>query len=101
MTAEAALQLARRMPEKRWYVYEDLPYAKERADHLAGATDHVIASGFRLESVSGGTVDSRDAVPTSGSKRAAVACYRSQLGGLGERVELAVNGPEAYYCLVS
>jgi LmbE family N-acetylglucosaminyl deacetylase len=101
MTAEAALHLARRMPEKRWYVYEDLPYAKERADHLAGATDHVIASGFRLESVSGGTADSRDAVPTSDSKRAAVACYRSQLGGLGERVELAINGPEAYYCLVS
>lgn len=99
VTAEAGLQLARQMPEKRWYVYQDLPYSKERADHVASATDHVIASGFRLESVGGDGASSRAAARESESKRAAIACYRSQLGGLGERVELAINGPEAYYRL--
>jgi LmbE family N-acetylglucosaminyl deacetylase len=100
LTAEAALQLARRMPEKRWYMYADLPYSKERADHVAAAGDVALASGFRLEPVIGDARTSGASVAPRESKRAAVACYRSQLGGLGERVELAIAGPETYYCLV-
>jgi LmbE family N-acetylglucosaminyl deacetylase len=101
LTAGGALEVARRMPEKRWYVYTDLPYAKERADHVAAARDAVSAAGFTLEPVIGDAITSRAAVAPRESKRAAVACYRSQLDGLGERVELAITGPETYYRLVS
>jgi LmbE family N-acetylglucosaminyl deacetylase len=94
LLTRVVLQLAREMPDKRWILYEDLPYALESTANRTIAIGAVTAAGFTLEPVPfDGTVD-------EGRKRAAVGFYRSQLQGLGGRVETAVVGPERYHLLV-
>jgi LmbE family N-acetylglucosaminyl deacetylase len=94
LTSAAVLQLARKMPERQWLLYAELPYALEQPDEAADAHRRFADAGFSLQAVSA------VAVPHLADKWAAVSCYRSQLGGLGHRVEFAVRGPESYYRLV-
>jgi LmbE family N-acetylglucosaminyl deacetylase len=93
LTSSACLEVARRMPEVRWFVYEDLPYALEDTAGRDAALAAVRAAGFEPEPMN--VVIESD----TERKRAAVDCYASQLRGLGERVELAVSAPECYYLL--
>lgn len=93
-TTDASLQVAREVPELRWIVYEDLPYAAESDLERSAARERIVAAGFQLEEL--------HLVGALGltRKREAVISYRSQLTGLGDRVETAVKGPERYHALV-
>lgn len=74
-----------------WCVYDDMPYSFERPAERDRAHRQLEAAGLRLEPLA-----------TTGDterKRASIACYRSQLGPLGDRVEAAINAPELIYRL--
>lgn len=94
LTARAALATARDLPAIRWLAYEDLPYARESEANRRRACARIRAAGFRLDAL---------ARPSASEdlerKRDAVARYESQLRALGERVEVAIAGPEVYYAL--
>jgi LmbE family N-acetylglucosaminyl deacetylase len=89
-TAAACHEVARQMPSVRWIVYEDAIYRRD-----AGATEQALRAlgeaGFTLEALE---------VPRDGRKGEAVACYTSQLKGLGDLVQDAA-GPERYWVLGS
>jgi LmbE family N-acetylglucosaminyl deacetylase len=93
LTSSACLEVARRLPEVRWVVYEDMPYALEDATGREAALAAVDSAGFTLEPM---TVEIEGDAEL---KRAAVNAYGSQLRGLGERAELAIAAPERYYLL--
>jgi LmbE family N-acetylglucosaminyl deacetylase len=90
--SEAALALLDRIAAPRWYAYEDAIY--RRLEGLSGARRQELRSaGYRLE---------RTALPLAADaparKRAAVACYRSQLRGLRMRSRADdLFAPEAYW----
>ena len=90
----ACLRVARKAPEKNWWIYEDLPYALELADEVGAALNKLRRNGWRAEPVDIGAGGDRE------RKRAAVRCYQSQLKPLGQRTELAIDGPEKFYGLV-
>ncbi|HEX3616122.1 MAG TPA: PIG-L family deacetylase [Solirubrobacteraceae bacterium] len=94
LTTKAALTLVRRHPSTRWIVYEDLPYARESQAQLEAARRRVEAAGFRLEPI----VLCQHHDP--GIKQRAIACYQSQLRGLGDRLESALASHERYHELV-
>jgi LmbE family N-acetylglucosaminyl deacetylase len=93
VTTSACLEVARRLPEVRWVVYEDMPYALEDASGREAALAAVDSAGFTLEPM---TVEIEGDAEL---KRAAVNAYGSQLRGLGARAELAIAAPERYYLL--
>jgi LmbE family N-acetylglucosaminyl deacetylase len=95
LTTRAALTLAHSFPNRRWIAYEDLPYARENSGELRAACQRIETAGFRLEPT---TLTGHD---DSLLKQRAMACYRSQLPGLGGRLEVALTGPERYYELVN
>lgn len=95
LTNEAVLALVRDFNTVRWVLYEDLPYAREDSQALRVAMKRVESAGFSLQDVT--PRPSRD----SAAKRAAVEHYTSQLPALGQRVDVAIRGPEAYHLLVT
>lgn len=87
VTAAACLQVARRHPEKTWFLYEDVIYRQTiggTGDALAGLHD----LGFELEEA---TFPADQDV-----KRAVVAAYSSQVRGLGSLLDDAY-APERYW----
>ncbi|HTW07513.1 MAG TPA: PIG-L family deacetylase [Acidimicrobiales bacterium] len=90
---QAGLRVARKVPEKNWLIYEELPYARELPDEVSAALKRLVGEGWGVQVV--------DMGPGGGSerKRAAVHCYQSQLKPLGRRTELAIDGPERFYRL--
>jgi hypothetical protein len=93
MTARAGLRLARDMPERRWALYEELPYRFEVPLEVTVARARLEADGFCLE-----PADFPSGADNA-KKHAMVSCYRSQLPCLGARADVAVTGPEVYYLL--
>jgi LmbE family N-acetylglucosaminyl deacetylase len=94
LVSEAALSLVALHPETTWYAYEDALY-RSLDESVEERVDALRRRGFVLRAVTRTT-----ALPTLRRKRAAIACYRSQLRGLctprrlGHRDALA---PEAYW----
>ena len=89
MTAAACFAIARAKPETSWLVYEDAIYRP-----VAGRTDAALAAlredcGFVLTELE---------VGEAANKKAAVACYTSQLRGLGDLLADAYR-PERYWSL--
>jgi LmbE family N-acetylglucosaminyl deacetylase len=84
--AQACFALAHTMHDLRWLVYEDAIY---RATDGASseATARLIAAGFTLKEL---------AIPPAERKRKAIACYTSQVKGLGGLLEDAYR-PERYW----
>jgi LmbE family N-acetylglucosaminyl deacetylase len=94
LAATACLHVARARPQTDWIVYEDLPYARESAAAREAALAVLAAAGFTLEPLALGDGAELE------RKRAAIECYRTQVKGLGERVDVALAGPERYHQLV-
>jgi LmbE family N-acetylglucosaminyl deacetylase len=92
-TAAACLNLAARLTDRTWVVYEELPYRLEVPDQVEHGRHHLRAKGFAPQEVvlDGGA--GRD------QKRAMVNAYRSQLPCMGRRVEAAVSGAETFLVL--
>jgi LmbE family N-acetylglucosaminyl deacetylase len=91
MTAAASLEVARRMPGLRWYVYEDAIYRAEpgeTAQALSRMRDDGLALGKAIADVPG----------AGDHKLAAITCYSTQLKALGERWLDALE-PERYWKL--
>ncbi|HUC15373.1 MAG TPA: PIG-L family deacetylase [Acidimicrobiales bacterium] len=93
MTARAGLRLAKDMPERRWALYEELPYRFEVPLEVTAAKQRLEEDGFTLEP----TV--LPSGPDNSKKYAMLRCYRSQLPCLGDRVDVAAAGPEVFYLL--
>lgn len=93
LTTLACLQVARQLPGVRWLVYEDMPYSIQSPAARAAAFKKLNSAGFALEPVS------FDHEPDMARKRAALACYGTQLRGLGKGADLALATPERYYLL--
>jgi LmbE family N-acetylglucosaminyl deacetylase len=94
LTTAAFLLVAREMQDRQWFIYDDLPYAREQVDEAATARRRIADAGFTLEEASAATT------ADASRKRDVIACYRSQLRGLGSRADTAILGPERYYLLV-
>jgi LmbE family N-acetylglucosaminyl deacetylase len=93
LAADACRTLAKLKPDTRWLVYEDLPYAAESEEARANAIAVLEQAGFRLEDAEFGLhID-----PVR--KRQAIECYATQLGPLGDRIEVAIAAPERYHLL--
>jgi LmbE family N-acetylglucosaminyl deacetylase len=95
LTAAACVAVAERLSDRKWLVYEELPYAVYLPDTVGQAVSTLHSSGFGLEptDVGQGSTDLE-------AKWQAVNCYRSQLGPLGDAVATAVNTPEKIWRLV-
>jgi LmbE family N-acetylglucosaminyl deacetylase len=90
ITAWAARQAARSLPEIRWLVYDDLPYSAESDADVAAATARVEAMGFALVATDTGDATGLD----RDLKTRAIDCYVSQLAPLGSRIALSIESPE-------
>ncbi len=95
MTARACLRVARHGPERRWVVYEELPYRLEVPLEVAAAKDQLAIVGLGIEPL----VISSNA--GNSKKRAMINCYRSQLPCLGPRADVAAAQPEVFYLLTN
>jgi LmbE family N-acetylglucosaminyl deacetylase len=93
LTASVCLEVAPKLPELDWLVYEDMPYALEDSAGREAGLATVRSAGFELEPIDLGITGDQE------RKRAAVSSYASQLRGLGDRAEAAVSAPERYYLL--
>jgi LmbE family N-acetylglucosaminyl deacetylase len=93
ITALACLEVARRVPDVRWLIYEDMPYSIQSPSGREAALAGLNPAGFSIEPV---TLDLEHELE---QKREALSCYRSQLEALGAGVEMALNTPERYYRL--
>jgi len=83
---QACYAVARAIPDVRWVVYEDAIY--RATDGASGeATARLISAGFTLKEL---------AIPPAERKREAIACYTSQVKGLGGLLEDAYR-PERYW----
>ena len=90
VTAAACVDVARRMREVPWVLYEDAIYRRD--ENLAPqALSRLAADGFILEPMD---------IVEAGSKRSAIACYESQLQGLGDLLDDAFL-PERYWKVVA
>ena len=95
MTARACLRLARDVPERRWVVYEELPYRLEVPLEVTAAKQGIQANGFGI---------GPNVFPSSddtSKKRDMVNAYRSQIPCLGDRADVAVDNPEVFHLLIS
>jgi LmbE family N-acetylglucosaminyl deacetylase len=90
VTAAACFDVARRLREPAWILYEDAIYRRNE-DLAAEALSRLSADGYVLEPVP---------VAASAGKRAAVESYRSQVRGLGELLSDAFR-PERYWKVVA
>ncbi len=85
----AMLALCRARPQRSWIMYEDALYRRS-AGWLQRRLAALLAAGFRATPVAAPAV-------AAGRKRAALACYRSQLRALGQPADLVA--PEGYWRL--
>ncbi len=93
MTARACLRVARHGPERRWVVYEELPYRLEVPLEVTAAKQRIQANGFGIDpSVFPSSDD-------ASKKRDMVNAYRSQIPCLGHRADVAVDNPEVFHLL--
>ena len=95
VTAEACLEVAAKLSDIEWLVYEELPYAVYLPDKVIEATATLRSRGLALQPAEGIEMDTDTA-----AKRRAVDCYRSQLGPLGVAVDAALSSPEQIHRLV-
>ena len=95
IAAEACLDVAQRLPDIDWLVYEELPYAVSLPDTVSEAVANLRSRGFVLESAVG--IEVAVDIP---AKRRAVDCYRSQVGSLGAGVDAALDATERIRRLV-
>jgi LmbE family N-acetylglucosaminyl deacetylase len=95
VAAEACLEVAAKLTDIEWLVYEELPYAVSLPRKVLKAKQSLRSRGLTLRPVEGIEVD----VDTAAKWRA-VDCYRWQLGPLGDAVDAAVNSPERIHRLV-
>ncbi|MBF6555342.1 MAG: PIG-L family deacetylase [Acidimicrobiales bacterium] len=96
-TASGCLNVASSHPEIDWLVYEDLPYAQVFPSEMERATARLLEQGFTLSPALGLEFEFPIGDPI---KQRAIECYRSQLGPLGEGVDLAVTTPERIHRLL-
>ncbi len=90
--SEASLALVDRFASPRWYAYEDAIYRRLDASSEARRQE-LRDAGYALEQAAFTIGDGAPA-----RKRAAVACYRSQLRGLGVRSRGDdILAPETYW----
>jgi LmbE family N-acetylglucosaminyl deacetylase len=88
VTAAACLDVAYRLPDVEWILYEDLPYAVAFPDERRRALMEVERRRLAVG-------EAPEAGPSDpAAKAAAVACYRSQLEPLGGAVGLSLATPE-------
>ena len=90
LTARAALAAATKSGVD-CYVYQDLPYALERAEETREQLEALESKGLRF--VPDASLCSSE---ERSLKREAVRCYRSQRRGLGRRARRAIRGPEQF-----
>ncbi len=87
--AAACLLLAERHSHVEWLVYEDQPYACRGPRDRDEALEALRSRGFALEP---------DPLPpesdSAARKQEAVACYESQVRGLADQVQDALDAPE-------
>jgi hypothetical protein len=95
MTARACLRVARHGPERRWFVYEELPYRLEVPLEVTAAKQRIQANGFGIGPNSFPSSDD------ASKKRDMVNSYRSQIPCLGQRADVAVDNPEVFHLLTS
>jgi LmbE family N-acetylglucosaminyl deacetylase len=93
ITARACLRVARALPDRRWVLYEELPYRLEVPQEVLAGKQGLESEGFGTE----------PAAFPSGSdnaqKDAMVRCYRSQLPCLGDRARQATVMSESFHLL--
>jgi LmbE family N-acetylglucosaminyl deacetylase len=95
IVAHVCARCAAAHPEKRWLVYDELPYTRESTDAERRAADAVYeAAGLAFDATNVVT-------PVVAFKRSLAHCYKTQLTGLGERATVAVNASERYRLLRS
>jgi LmbE family N-acetylglucosaminyl deacetylase len=94
-TARACLRVARHMPDRRWVLYEELPYRWEVPLEVTAAKQRLGSEGFSIEPAVFATG------PDNSRKYDMVRSYRSQLPCLGARVDVAAAGPEVFHLLKS
>lgn len=94
ITAAACLAVAGNHPEVEWLVYEDLPYAVYDAGRVGKLTARLETRGFLL-------APAEEVEPIDGGpgKRRVLACYRSQMGSLGNSVQDALSRRERIHRL--
>ena len=96
ITALAALKVARRNPTMPWLVYDEAPY--RNAAMFPGEQTQVLAcvraAGFQLDRAS------PNVEATEQRKRDAIACYASQLKGLGEQLVADAYNAETFWTVV-
>jgi LmbE family N-acetylglucosaminyl deacetylase len=86
---EAMLAPCRAQPQRRWIMYEDALY-RRGAGCLQRRLAALLAAGFAATPIAAPAA-------AAGPKRAALACYRSQLRALGQPADLVA--PEGYWRL--
>jgi LmbE family N-acetylglucosaminyl deacetylase len=90
MVGAICARLAARMDDRAWVAYVDLPYGPRSPVLISNANENLAALGFSIEPL--------DIALSQGSsrKRELIACYRSQLGPLGDQVEGAIAARETF-----
>ncbi len=90
MVGASCARLAARVQDRTWVSYVDLPYGPRSPILVSNANEHLAKLGFSMEPlhISSSASASR--------KREVIACYRSQLGPLGDQVEAAIAAPETF-----
>lgn len=89
LTAAACVEVAHRHPEKKWIVYEDVPY-RTTMGGTETALERLRAEGFTLRAAR---------VRTAGAlKQKAIGFYPSQVKGLGAHLDDA-RDPERYWTI--
>jgi LmbE family N-acetylglucosaminyl deacetylase len=91
LVAAACFEVARRYPDKRWVLYEDVIY-RQTFGGTEQAIERLCQRGFAVEPVSFGLVED--------VKRSAVRKYTSQLVGLKTLADDAYE-PERYWIIQS
>lgn len=89
LTAAACVEVAHRHPEKKWVVYEDVPY-RTTMGGTAMALERLHDEGFKTRAAHFRGVD--------GLKERAIALYPSQVKGLGDHLDDA-RDPERYWTI--
>lgn len=92
LVASVCLDLVSALPDKSWVLYEELPYRLEDPERPRAMLERLREEGSYETRQVELTVE-----PDLSKKQAMVGCHRSQLLALGDRVQLAVEGPEVFH----
>jgi len=93
MVGAICARLAARMQDRTWVAYVDLPYGPRSPVLVSNANKHLASLGFSIEPLD------INLPPSASRKREVIACYRSQLGPLGDQVEGAIAAQETFSSL--